>query len=287
MTTPLPRQIIKPPNIRIDEVLIENGWMSMTSKKKQQNLYATAAKRMASYQEDQAKRAAASNRKGFDLKLAIAAVVVSVSVAVGIQAFTVANAPSTASSPSPSTSTGTDAASNSGPVPASSLAEGRTWSGNIQVNSANLPVTLFGDKAPQAVASFVSLAQKGFFNGISCHRLTTSGIFVLQCGDPKGDGTGGPGYSFGPIENAPVGDLYKRGYLAMARQGGNASSMGSQFFIVYADSTIPSDSAGGYTVFGEIGGLDSIQDIIDAGTSDGSGDGQPKLPAVIKGVSVN
>lgn len=259
----------------------------MTSKKKQQNLYATAAKRMASYQEDQAKREAAANRKSFDLKVAIAAVVVSVTVAVGVQALTVATKPTPASSATPSATSDSSANSNSGEVPPQSLAEGRTWTGNIQINDSNLPVSLFGDKAPQAVASFVSLAQKGFFNGISCHRLTTSGIFVLQCGDPNGDGTGGPGYSFGPIENAPTADLYKRGYLAMARQGGNASTMGSQFFIVYADSTIPSDSAGGYTVFGEIGGLESIQNIFESGTADGSGDGQPKLAAVIKGVSVN
>lgn len=260
----------------------------MTSKKKQQNLYSTAAKRMASYQEEQAKREAAANRKGFDIKVAIAAIVASVAIAVGVQFVTVANPKAeTAASPSQSQSAAADAPANSGPVPAASIAEGRAWKGNIQINQANLPVTLFGDKAPQAVASFVSLAKKGFFNGISCHRLTTAGIFVLQCGDPKGDGTGGPGYSFGPIENAPADNLYKRGYLAMARQGGNASSMGSQFFIVYADSTIPSDSAGGYTVFGEIGGLDNIQDIITAGTTNPNGDGQPKITTVIKGVSVN
>lgn len=261
----------------------------MTSKKKQQNLYSTAAKRMASYQEEQAKREAAANRKGFDLKVALAAIVVSVAVAVGLQFATVGAKPSQDSaSPSPTQSTsGQEQTNNTGPVPGKSLAEGRTWKGNIQINDATLPVTLYGDRAPQAVASFVSLTQKGFFNGVSCHRLTTAGIFVLQCGDPKGDGTGGPGYSFGPIENAPADDLYKKGYLAMARQGGNASSMGSQFFIVYADSTIPSDAVGGYTVFGEVGGLDSIQNIISAGTSSANGDGQPKIATVIKGISVN
>ncbi len=261
----------------------------MTSKKKQQNLYSTAAKRMASYQEEQAKREAAANRKGFDLKVALAAIVVSVAVAVGLQFATVGAKPDQSSaSPSPTQSTsGQEPTNNTGPVPDESLAEGRTWKGNIQINDATLPVTLYGDRAPQAVASFVSLTQKGFFNGVSCHRLTTAGIFVLQCGDPKGDGTGGPGYSFGPIENAPADNLYKKGYLAMARQGGNASSMGSQFFIVYADSTIPSDAVGGYTVFGEVGGLDSIQNIITAGTSSPNGDGQPKIATVIKGISVN
>jgi peptidyl-prolyl cis-trans isomerase B (cyclophilin B) len=261
----------------------------MTSKKKQQNLYSTAAKRMASYQEEQAQREAAANRKGFDLKVALAAIVISVAVAVGLQFATVGMQPDqTSASPSPSsTSSSGEPVNNTGAVPDKSLAEARTWKGNIQINDATLPVTLFGDKAPQAVASFVSLSQKGFFNGISCHRLTTAGIFVLQCGDPKGDGTGGPGYSFGPVENAPADNLYKKGYLAMARQGGNSSSMGSQFFIVYADSNIPSDAAGGYTVFGEVGGLESIQDIITAGTSTPNGDGQPKIATVIKGISVN
>lgn len=260
----------------------------MTSKKKQQNLYSTAAKRMASYQEEQAKRAASANRKGFDLKVALVAITSAIAISLVSQFAILGNSSDTSTEPTASASPAVDkAAQNSGEVPNIAIAEDRTWTGNIQLNDAVLPLTLFGDKAPQAVASFVTLSNKGFFNGVSCHRITTSGIFVLQCGDPKGDGTGGPGYSFGPIENAPAGDLYKRGYLAMARQGGNASSMGSQFFIVYADSTIPSDGVGGYTVFGEVGGLEKIQDIISSGTSSASGDGQPKVATVITGISVN
>lgn len=260
----------------------------MTSKKKQQNLYSTAAKRMAKYQEEQAKRVASSNRKGFDLKVALVAVVSAIAVSLAAQFAILGNSGDTAAEPTASASSAAEnLAQNTGDVPSIAVAEDRTWTGNLQLNNAVLPLTLFGDKAPQAVASFVTLSKKGFFNGVSCHRITTSGIFVLQCGDPKGDGTGGPGYSFGPIENAPSGDVYKRGYLAMARQGGNASSMGSQFFIVYADSTIPSDAVGGYTVFGEVGGLEKIQDIISAGTSNPSGDGQPKVATVITGISVN
>ncbi len=84
----------------------------------------------------------------------------------------------------------------------------------------------------------MSLAESGYFDGTSCHRLTTSGIYVLQCGDPTGTGTGDPGYKFGPVENAPTDDVYPAGTVAMARQGGDADSMGSQFFLVYEDSTI-------------------------------------------------
>jgi peptidyl-prolyl cis-trans isomerase B (cyclophilin B) len=162
----------------------------------------------------------------------------------------------------------------------------------MKINKADLGITLYGEQAPQAVANFVDLINKGFYNEVSCHRLTTAGIFVLQCGDPNGDGTGGPGYSFGPIENVPEtkeGEqpTYQKGKLAMARQGDNAKSMGSQFFIVYEDSVIPSDSAGGYTVFGEVAtGLSGIDDIIKAGVEDGSGDGQPKVKTSVTSITV-
>jgi peptidyl-prolyl cis-trans isomerase B (cyclophilin B) len=125
---------------------------------------------------------------------------------------------------------------------------------------------------------FLTLAANKFYQDVSCHRLTTSGIFVLQCGDPNGDGTGGPGYNWGPIENAPADNNYKEGVLAMARRGGDGNSMGSQFFIVYKDSPIPADAAGGYTVFGKITkGLSKLDKIINAGTEDGSGDGKPAI----------
>jgi len=148
-------------------------------------------------------------------------------------------------------------------------------------------LALDGAKAPQAVASFVFLAKKGFFDYTPCHRLTTQGIYVLQCGDPTGTGTGGPGYSYGPVENAPKNDVYPAGTIAMARQGGNASSMGSQFFLVYKDSTIPSDAAGGYTVMGKItGGLDVLEKVAAGGVAGGTGDGAPARAVSITGTTV-
>ncbi len=174
---------------------------------------------------------------------------------------------------------------NGGVLPDAALAEGRTWTGTISTSQGDVAVELDGAAAPQAVANFVTLAQEGYFDGTDCHRLTTSGIYVLQCGDPTGTGTGSPGYAFGPIENAPADDVYPAGTIAMARQGGDGESMGSQFFLVYEDSTIPADAAGGYTVFGRItSGLDVVQAVADAGVSGGATDGTPATPVTIEGV---
>jgi peptidyl-prolyl cis-trans isomerase B (cyclophilin B) len=176
---------------------------------------------------------------------------------------------------------------NSELVPLPEVAEARTWVGTIDLNGAPVELELFGDVAPQAVANYVTLVQSGFYEGVNCHRLVTAGIFVLQCGDPDGNGTGGPGYNWGPIENAPAGDLYESGTLAMARRGGDGFSMGSQFFIVYEDSVIPSDQAGGYTVFGRVtSGLDSISAIAAAGVEGGATDGSPSAPVVMANLTV-
>ncbi len=176
---------------------------------------------------------------------------------------------------------------NSDLVPDPSIAEGRTWTGSLNLNDQSIGVELYGDLAPQATANFVSLAKDGYFEGVSCHRLTTAGIYVLQCGDPEGTGTGGPGYNFGPIENAPMDDMYGEGLLAMARVGGDGYSMGSQFFIVYGSSQILSDAAGGYTVFGKVtSGLDAVKAIAAAGTADGSSDGAPINAVSLSGISV-
>lgn len=168
-------------------------------------------------------------------------------------------------------------------LPDPAVAEGRTWTGTIRTTAGDVGVSLDGAAAPQAVASFVTLAQDGFFDRTPCHRLTTSGIFVLQCGDPTGTGTGGPGYDFGPIENAPADGVYPAGTIAMARAQ-SPDSMGSQFFLVYEDTTLPTDG-GGYTVFGTItSGLDVVQAVADAGVADGSGDGIPAMTVTIEGV---
>jgi peptidyl-prolyl cis-trans isomerase B (cyclophilin B) len=176
-----------------------------------------------------------------------------------------------------------------GALPDPAAAEDRAWTATMRLcaggTESDVVLDLDGAAAPQAVASFVSLAGQGYFDATSCHRLTTSGIHVLQCGDPTGTGTGGPGYAYGPIENAPDDDVYPAGTVAMARVGGDGESMGSQFFVVYEDSTIPSDAAGGYTVLGTVtSGLDAVQAVADAGVVGGAGDGAPASPVIIEGV---
>ena len=176
---------------------------------------------------------------------------------------------------------------NVGNVPSPDIAEAREWDGSMKLNKTTLKFKLDGKNAPQAVAAFVTLAKQGFYQDNKCHRLTVSGIYVLQCGDPNGDGTGGPGFSFGPVENAPIDDIYRTGYLAFARTGNNPYSMGSQFFIVFSNSTIPRDAAGGYTVFGYVEqGLEEVTSIATKGVADGSSDGKPVAPAVISDVKV-
>lgn len=168
-------------------------------------------------------------------------------------------------------------------LPAASVAEGRTWTGTLALTTGDVAFTLDGAKAPQAVANFVTLAKDGFFDGTKCHRVTTKGIFVLQCGDPTATGNGGPGYTFGPIENAPKDGVYPAGTIAMARAN-TPDSMGSQFFLVYKDTTLPT-TGGGYTVFGHItSGLGAVQAVADGGVKGGATDGAPSTDVIIQGV---
>ena len=146
------------------------------------------------------------------------------------------------------------------------------------------------NRAPKTLASFAALSKKNFFNNTHCHRLTTSGLYVLQCGDPKGDGTGGPGYAI-PDENLPstanglllpdMSGNYQRGMVAMANSGPNTG--GSQFFLVYKNSPLPPN----YAVWGKVtSGLDVIDRIAAAGVAGGSGDGAPNQRVVITSPSV-
>jgi len=132
----------------------------------------------------------------------------------------------------------------------------------------NLEITLDAANAPCTVNSFVSLATQGYFDDSPCHRLTTldeSGIAVLQCGDPSGTGSGGPGYTYG--DETKGDETYGPGVLAMANRG--PATNGSQFFIVYDDS--PLDPA--YTVFGTVdeASLAPITELAAQGTVPGEG----------------
>ena len=155
------------------------------------------------------------------------------------------------------------------------------YAATLSTNCGDIGLTLDGAKAPHTVNSFAFLAGKQFFDDTSCHRLTTSGIFVLQCGDPSASGTGGPGYEF-PNENLPAkgSTVYKAGTVAMANSGPNTN--GSQFFLVYKDSQLGPQ----YSVFGTIdkAGRAILNKVAGAGT--GSDGVKPNQPVVLQQVTV-
>ncbi|MEE1826065.1 peptidylprolyl isomerase [Streptomyces sp. BE20] len=157
--------------------------------------------------------------------------------------------------------------------PAMSIDTAATYTTTLDTNCGKVTLTLDAAKAPHTVNSFVFLSGEQFFDHTKCHRLTTSGIFVLQCGDPTASattpgGTGSPGYKFAD-ENL-TGATYPAGTVAMANSGPGTN--GSQFFLVYKDTQLGPN----YTPFGKItGGLDVVQKIAAAGTLEGGGDGHP------------
>lgn len=239
--------------------------------------------------EQQAQRQAAKRAHKQRLAALIAGVTVLALVGAFVIAALVGNSGSDTAATDGGCPAGVEEARDTYELADPSVAQDRTWTVTLQAcadgTESDIVLELDGKKAPQAVASFVTLAEGGYFDGTGCHRLVTQGIYVLQCGDPTFTGSGSPGYSFGPVENAPKDDVYPAGTVAMARRGDDAESMGSQFFLVYEESTIPSDSAGGYTVFGTItSGLDTVQAVADAGTAGGAPDGEPVDPVTIEGV---
>lgn len=227
------------------------------------------------------------DRRRSDNRTAIIVIVLVAVLAVGAQlAFYFTGGQTTIADPTPtdtvSSTEGTDPVEETGTVPDAALAEDREWTGLMTLNDIDLGITIDGVNAPQAAANFISLSQEGFYADVPCHRLTTEGLYVLQCGDPTGTGTGGPGYQFGPLENTPQDGVYPAGTIAMARASAE-DSQGSQFFIVYEDTELP---APGYTVFGQVtSGLDELQAaVIDGGVADGSSDGAPLVPVNITGI---
>jgi peptidyl-prolyl cis-trans isomerase B (cyclophilin B) len=144
-----------------------------------------------------------------------------------------------------------------------------------------ITVRMLTAKAPCTTFSFRFLASRGYFDKTHCHRLTIQGIFVLQCGDPTGTGSGGPGYAFND-ENL-AGATYPAGTVAMANAGPNTN--GSQFFFTWKDTTL----APNYTPFGTvISGMDVLQKIAAAGddSQNGPGDGYPNRYTAFRDVKI-
>ncbi|WP_227985243.1 peptidylprolyl isomerase [Nocardia spumae] len=161
----------------------------------------------------------------------------------------------------------------------------------VDTDRGPIGIALNAGESPCTVNNFVSLVQQKFYDGTPCHRLTTGeGLKVLQCGDPSGKGSGGPGYAFAneyPTDQFAPGDptaqqvpvQYKRGVIAMANSGPDTN--GSQFFLVYGDSQLPPQ----YTIFGTVddAGLKTLDAIAKDGVQNpATGDGAPKQPVTVK-----
>jgi peptidyl-prolyl cis-trans isomerase B (cyclophilin B) len=150
----------------------------------------------------------------------------------------------------------------------------------LAMTNGDVKITLDRAKAPCTVNSFVALADQGYFDNTKCHRLADSGIFILQCGDPTGTGKGGPGYEFANETDGT--ESYTEGIVAMAN--GGPGSNGSQFFLVWADST-SLDKKRNFTIFGEMD--KASRDVVASMAEEGQdgrnpdGTGRPNNPSEI------
>ena len=258
------------------------------------------------YERQQARRRAAAARRrrlqqGAAVALAVLLVLggaVALALTLDDDAPTVAtkdrstpSATATSASPSPSatqeggcayTETPDAAAKDVGLPTYDEKAASKPFTARLGTDRGPITVEMAAADAPCTTTSFRHLAEAGYFDGTSCHRLTTDNIFVLQCGDPTGSGGGGPGYQFGE-ENLPAeGESnYPAGTVAMANAGPGTN--GSQFFLVYRDTTLPP----AYTIFGTItDGLDVVTAVADRGVEGGGGDGAPARPVTIERVAI-
>ena len=175
----------------------------------------------------------------------------------------------------PTTSTTTESKSTSSPSTPQPTSQEKPLIASIETNLGTMKISLFYQQTPITVSNFVTLAQQGFYNDVTFHRVIKN--FMIQGGDPKGTGTGGPGYSF-QDEFVPALKHHKKGILSMANAGPNTN--GSQFFI----TLVPTPHLDGkHTVFGELTEGEDVLDKIGS-TPTGSQD-KPTTPVVIKKIS--
>ncbi|MEU0676706.1 peptidylprolyl isomerase [Streptomyces sp. NPDC006172] len=171
--------------------------------------------------------------------------------------------------------------------PAVTIDKSAKYTMKLDTTCGAIDIALKASAAPHTVNSFDFLAGKGYFDHTKCHRLTTNGIYVLQCGDPTGSGSGGPGYTI-PDENLKDASLknnvYPAGTVAMANTS-QPHTGGSQFFLVYQDSPLPPS----YTPFGTVSesGMAVLKKIAAAGENTGAGDGAPNATVVIDKATVS
>jgi peptidyl-prolyl cis-trans isomerase B (cyclophilin B) len=230
-------------------------------------------------------------RRRRDDLLAVVAVVVVVGLAVVTQVVAHDGGPADEATASP-TASSSPSATAAADVPSPDVAEGRTWTGQLDLNDdVQLGIELDGAAAPQATSVIVDLASKGFYTDTTCHRMSDADTAkFIQCGSANGDGTGDAGYTFGPLEDVPEDGLYPTGTIAMAR-GQAPDSQSTQFFVTYGDTYLDA-STGGYTVVGKVtSGLDQLTaNVTDAGltpsTDEVPNDGAPVVPTTITSLTL-
>jgi cyclophilin family peptidyl-prolyl cis-trans isomerase len=167
-------------------------------------------------------------------------------------------------------------------LPKMSIDPNKSYTAEVETNRGTFSIKLLASAAPVAVNNFVFLAREGFYNGICFHRIVQD--FIIQTGDPLGNGTGGPGYKFN--DELPPAIPYASGVVAMANQGANTN--GSQFFICSGDDAKSLNGIPDYTVFGEvIEGMDVVQKIATTPVeSNGSEQSKPMEDIVIKQITI-
>ena len=223
--------------------------------------------------------------RGVNVKRVLIAVI-AMSLVISPSAFAEAKGKSTKSAKVPAVKCkATKAVGHTPPsvAPADKLPKRFARTFTFDTNCGTIVVTTVGAKAPITVTQLATLARGGFFNNTLCHRLTTQGLYVLQCGDPTATGSGGPNFTFRD-ENLPAEGLnnYPAGTVAMANSGPGTN--GSQFFLVFADTTLGAN----YTIWGTITqGLDIVKAIAKAGVKGGGADGAPNQPISINRVTVS
>jgi cyclophilin family peptidyl-prolyl cis-trans isomerase len=167
-------------------------------------------------------------------------------------------------------------------APAMTIDPNKTYTATMVTDKGTMVISLFAQETPITVNNFVTLARKGFYNNTIFHRVIKG--FMIQGGDPKGDGTGGPGYQF---NDEPITREYTRGTIAMANSGPNTN--GSQFFIMHATYPLPKQ----YVIFGAIdpsdtASLATLDAIANSPVTDnGMGeDSKPVTPTVLQSITV-
>jgi peptidyl-prolyl cis-trans isomerase B (cyclophilin B) len=167
--------------------------------------------------------------------------------------------------------------------PSLRLDRAKTYTATVETSCGTFAIRLDPKQAPKTGGSFVTLARDKFYDGLAFHRVVSG--FVIQGGDPSGDGTGGPGYKV--RERPPADVVYSEGTVAMAKGGPEpAGTSGSQFFVVTgADSGLQPD----YALLGQVTtGLDVVHRIEDqADSAAGPQGGRPKKPVVIKTIRIS